>query len=133
MTAYVRLEVGGERYALPVEHVREVGPLGEVTPLPRSSAETLGIVNVRGHIVPVFDLGSLIGAGQASRAERLVVASVDGGQIGFAVDEIVAVGELPELEPETGGLLLGTTNLAGRLVGVLDVPALVARAGRRAA
>ena len=129
MNTYVRLEVGGERYALPVETVREVADLGDVTPLPRSGADTLGVVNVRGHIVPVFDLASLIGATGRGSGQRLVVACVDEGHAGFAVDEIVSVGELADVEPESGGVLLGTANLAGRLVGVLDVAALIQRAG----
>jgi purine-binding chemotaxis protein CheW len=133
MTTFVRLEVGGERYALPVEHVREVGELGDVTPLPRSGAHTLGVVNVRGHIVPVFDLGSLIGSGQGASGRRLVVATVDDGHVGFAVDDIVSVGELLDVEPESGGILLGTANVAGRLVGILDLAALLDRAQDRVA
>jgi purine-binding chemotaxis protein CheW len=130
---YVRLEVGGERYALPVEHVREVGSLGDVTPLPRSGPYTLGVVNVRGNIVAVFDLGSLLGVARAGSAANVVVAELDEGLVGFAVDEVTGVGELADVLPEVGGLLIGTANVAGRLVGILDLTALVEHASARQA
>ena len=45
-----------ERYALESRHVHEVHPLRDLTPLPGTPAFLLGIVNVRGRIVPVLDL-----------------------------------------------------------------------------
>src|SRR6059036_3053577 len=45
-----------ERYALENRYVVEVCPLKELTPLPCTPPFVLGIVNVRGRIMPVFDL-----------------------------------------------------------------------------
>jgi purine-binding chemotaxis protein CheW len=45
-----------ERYALESRHVHEVHPLRDLTPLPGTPAFLLGIVNLRGRIVPVLDL-----------------------------------------------------------------------------
>jgi purine-binding chemotaxis protein CheW len=52
------LEFGlaSERYALERRYVQEVQPLRDLTPLPCTPAFILGIVNVRGRIVPVLDL-----------------------------------------------------------------------------
>jgi purine-binding chemotaxis protein CheW len=48
--------LGEERYAFPGEQVREVRPLGQITPLPGTPAFVAGLMNVRGRIVPVIDL-----------------------------------------------------------------------------
>jgi purine-binding chemotaxis protein CheW len=51
-----------ERYAFPRTQVREVRPLGELTPLPGTPAFIAGLVNIRGRIVAVVDLQALFGA-----------------------------------------------------------------------
>src|SRR3982074_213775 len=53
--------IGREQYALPANQVREVRPLGWLTPLPGTPAFLAGLINVRGRIVPVIDLRSLLG------------------------------------------------------------------------
>ena len=45
-----------ERYAVASEHVREVYPLEEITPLPCTPPFVLGIVNLRGEILSVIDI-----------------------------------------------------------------------------
>lgn len=45
-----------ERYAVASEHVREVCPLGELTPLPCTPAYVLGIINLHGKILSVIDI-----------------------------------------------------------------------------
>ena len=44
-----------ERYAVEVRYVREVYPLKDLTPLPSTPPFVLGVVNVRGRILPVLD------------------------------------------------------------------------------
>lgn len=60
-TADTQLEVlefrlAQERYAVETRHVREVCPLKDLTPLPCTPPFVLGVVNVRGCILPVLDL-----------------------------------------------------------------------------
>ena len=45
-----------ERYAVETRYVREVYPLKDLTPLPCTPPFVLGVVNVRGRILPVLDL-----------------------------------------------------------------------------
>ena len=53
-----------ERYAVETRHVREVLALRQLTPLPCTPSFVLGIVNVRGHMVPVLDLKEFLGLPQ---------------------------------------------------------------------
>jgi chemotaxis signal transduction protein len=124
--SYVRVTVAGEAYALPVEHVLEVGELGQLRAVPGARAELFGIKSVRGQILPVVDLGRLLGVHRAAPPGRLLVAEALGFRVGFAIDEVTGIGDLGEPEePDEdteSGLLAGATLSDGVLVGVLDVP-----------
>jgi chemotaxis signal transduction protein len=125
VTVYVRVRVGPEAYALPVEHVLEVAELGGVTPVPGAPTEVLGVSNLRGQIVPVIDLGFVFGIGRTDKPRRLLVAEASGRRAGFAIDEVNEVGDLFETFEETdSNLLVGSALVDGQLVGVVDVPRL---------
>lgn len=122
---HVRLRVGSEHYALPIENAHEVAELGEPSAVPGAGLALLGVRNLNGQVLPVFDLARVLGiAGDPSRS-RLVVAEHDGCTAGFAVDEVADVGSLPlsseEVEAEC---LQGALLQDGRLIGILDVGAL---------
>ena len=121
------MRVGGEAYALPVEHVREVAELGEVTPVPGAGRTVLGVRNLRGEVLPVFDLAKVFGAERARRGERLLVAEGVGRRVGFAIDAVTDVGPLPEAVQEVDSdLLTGTALADGELVGIVDLEAVFA-------
>jgi purine-binding chemotaxis protein CheW len=125
LRTYVRLRVASEVYAIPVENVLEVAAMGEVTALPGSPAEVLGVRSLRGHILPVIDLGLLLGSPGGAPPARLLVAEAGGRQAGFAIDEVSDVGGLPDPTEETDSSFLRGGLLDGdELVGVIDVPAV---------
>lgn len=122
MPGYVRLSVGAEVYAMPVENVLEVAELGQVTPVPGARPELLGIRNLRGRILPVADLAAVLKIARTAPPARLVVAEDAGRRAGFAVDEVRAIGELPDPDQDTeSGLLAGAALSGGDLIGVIDV------------
>jgi purine-binding chemotaxis protein CheW len=130
MTVHVRVRVGGEQYALPVEHVHEVLDLGEVTPVPGAPDSVLGLRNLGGEIVPTFDLAKILQIeGDGHRPEigrqRLLITEHEGRRGGFAVDEVLDVGGLPGAAQEPDSpCLLASTVIDGALVGVLAVESL---------
>jgi len=124
---HVVVRVGGESYALPVENVLEVAPLGRIAAVPGSPASVLGVRNLRGQILPVFDLASVLGLHAGEARARVLVAECDNRRAGFAVDEVHDVEALPAAEEETRSrLLAGAALTDGELVGIVDVPALFA-------
>jgi purine-binding chemotaxis protein CheW len=124
---FVQLRVGAESYALPVEAVIEVSMLEASTPLPGGPRELLGLQNLRGHALPVYDLGAYLGAGATPKAERMIVVSDGRRRAGFAVDAVTGVGPLPERTASDTALLSGSALEGDRLVGVLAVDRLFAR------
>jgi purine-binding chemotaxis protein CheW len=105
-------EVGGRPIGIDVAQLREVVRFQPATPLPGAPAQIEGVIELRGALVPVVDLGRLLG-GKPLRAgprSRIAVAEVDGLAIGLAVDaalEILAVDaaaldDLPALVVHSG-------------------------------
>ena len=54
--SYVIFQLGGEGYALEVSRVQEVIDLGHLTQVPGGPRWLKGVINLRGHVVPVWDL-----------------------------------------------------------------------------
>jgi chemotaxis signal transduction protein len=124
---HVRVRLGGESYAVAVENVIEVGGLGKLSPVPGAHGSVLGIRNLRGEVLPVFDLASVLGITGDGLPQYLLVAEHGSLRAGFAVDEVTDVGGLPPIAEETQSRLLAGAALDDSgLVGVVDVEHLFA-------
>jgi purine-binding chemotaxis protein CheW len=132
------VSVRGESYALPIEAVVAVYENMRVVPIPCTPQYIAGIANIRGHILPVIDLGALLGAASQPRdAASLVVVASDDMSAAFCVEGIGAVQALSttSLNPFPVNLdLTHTTYLKGTLsddsvlldvYAILNDPALV--------
>jgi len=132
VSVYVRLRVAAEALAMPADHVLEVAQLGEVGAVPRARPEMLGVRNVRGQILPVVDLAMLLGIPRTAPPSRLLVAETGGIRAGFAIDEVIDVGELADPTEETASdLLAGATLADGDLIGIIDLPRVFELLGRQ--
>ena len=122
---HVRVQVGDEHYALPVADVLEVAELGDVTPVPGAGAALLGVRNLRGQVLAVIDLATILGLAN-SDPRRMVVTESGGRTAGLAVDSVVGVEQLPNASEETDSRHLTAATLAdGALVGVVDVDSVL--------
>jgi purine-binding chemotaxis protein CheW len=88
-----------ERYAFPRTQVREVRPLGQLTPLRGTPAFIAGLVNVRGRIVAVLDLRPLFGIQtHNTAADGLVLVAHPQGDVGILATGRPTVQVLPAAE-----------------------------------
>lgn len=126
---HVRVRVAGEHYALPVEQVLEVADLGEITSVPGSPPEIVGVCNLRGQVIPVIGLATLLGL-SGDEPSRIVVAESGELRAGLVVDNVVDVGELPPASEQVeSDYLLRAFLVDGELVGTLDLDAVLAPLG----
>lgn len=121
---YLLARVGDERYAFPVEMVREVARALEVTPVPGAPPAVRGVHNLRGEVIPIVELATLLGLG-GGEAQSVVVAEHAGRRAGLTVDELLDVTELPAELEAAEAPLAGAALAGGELVGVVDVGALL--------
>ncbi|MEP7069018.1 MAG: chemotaxis protein CheW [Usitatibacter sp.] len=104
---FLSCRLGDETYGVDILKVQEIREVGAVTRVPRVSPFVRGVINLRGAIVPIVDLGLMLGFpaplefADASaivlnvdrRLVGLIVASVS-DVIGLAEDEIVPAPEM---------------------------------------
>lgn len=84
-----------EKYATPINEVREVVKGAEVTPVPGSPAYIVGVVNLRGKIIPILDLEKLFSLERKTAYPSvlllLVVEYIDGTLFGIQVDHVTKI------------------------------------------
>ena len=119
---HVRLRIGRETYALPIENVLEVAELGELTVVPGAGIGVLGVRNFHGQVLPVFDLAHVLGIHRDGPPPRVVVTDHAGRVAGLAVDEVTDVAPFTaDLEEAESEYLTHAALEDGRLVGLVDV------------
>lgn len=89
--------LGSEEYALLVEQVREVIKLWEITSVPNTPDYVLGVISLRGKVLPVIDLCKRLGLPPGARdgRARIIVVSLDDEETGLIVDRVTGVVKLP--------------------------------------
>jgi purine-binding chemotaxis protein CheW len=89
----LEFRLAAERYAVESRHVQEVHPLRELTPLPCTPPFILGIVNVRGRILPVIDLKKFFELPERGVTDlhRIILVRGHGLEVGLLADVIIGV------------------------------------------
>ncbi|HEX2079920.1 MAG TPA: chemotaxis protein CheW [Longimicrobium sp.] len=87
------LVVGDHRFAVAIERIREIIPARPYTPLPGSGAHVCGLINLRGRIVTVIDLGARLRLSPASANpdHSIVIVEHRGKLAGLAVEEVARI------------------------------------------
>lgn len=140
----LRMAVGDDILAVPIQDVREIIQISRMTPLPRTPAFVRGVMNLRGAVVPVIDLAARLGGAPTQLGRRSCIVVVEGRAVGgddapllivgLQVDAVHEVfdrsGDEVEAVPNLGtriapAFLSGMTRAGGQVVGVLSLPAVV--------
>ncbi len=108
----VTFNLGEDEYGIDIMTVREIRVWAETTTLPNTAEFVLGVINLRGLIVPIFDLRRRFGQGATTLTEThvIIIISMNEQTLGILVDsvsDIVTVKEddirpVPQTVPETG-------------------------------
>lgn len=120
--------VGSESFGFPVHLLREIVPLPVVTRLPFAPESLIGIAQVRGTLLSVFDMAKLSQVKGTSNATHLVVVEGPEGAIGFTVDEVLTCRHVSPSALQgngIGGERRAALGLTPDLVVIVDVPALL--------
>lgn len=104
----VSVSIGSSLFAIDIMSVREIRGWSQSTPLPHAPAYVRGMINLRGSILPVIDLGALLGFGESElkSSSVVVVVQIDERQVGLVVDAVCDIISLKADEihppPEVG-------------------------------
>ena len=125
-----------ENYAVPIEQVREIRPFENITKVPKAKQFVLGIMNLRGMIIPVIDVKKRLGFGETSELNKnykILVADVRDSVYGLLADNVEQVLELSinDIDPippdsfESHHYIKGIAKINGKLIVLLDIIALL--------
>jgi purine-binding chemotaxis protein CheW len=122
--------LGQERYAVETRTLRSVQWASGIAPVPSTPPWVVGIVSVRGEIVTLFDLSTMIGLSARPRCEEpcaVLLLGLPGLRCGLVVDEVLGVERLrlSTLQPSLSGREFARGLAPGPTV-LLDVEQLMA-------
>jgi purine-binding chemotaxis protein CheW len=129
---WLSFSLGGEEYALEIGGILEIIKPREITDIPRVPDFILGIVSLRGIIIPIFDLRRRLklGVAELSPASRIIVCQHGERAAGLLADGITQVVRISEqaVEPPPAvlsgidrELIKGIGRHEGRMLILLDL------------
>lgn len=92
-TEMLEFSLGKERYAIEIASVQEVSPLKDLTPLPCTPDFVVGVVNIRGRIIAVYDLKKFFGLADRGLTDlhRIILLRGADLQFGLLADSVIGV------------------------------------------
>ena len=130
------VELDGEYFGVELEVVQEFCDIARPSPIPCCPPHILGAISLRGNLLTLLDLRGALNLPRASQGGKAVVTLLGEQLVGVAVDEVHDVVYLreeelqaapPALREQHGAEVKGTAPYGGRMMAVLDLPALLAR------
>jgi purine-binding chemotaxis protein CheW len=93
---YLCFRVASEEYAISIMEIKEIIKPREVTEVPRAPKFVLGVISLRGLIVPIMDMRARLSlfCTEVSSRERIVVIHREAGFCGLLVDEVIQVARI---------------------------------------
>jgi purine-binding chemotaxis protein CheW len=138
---YLTFSLKGETYAIGILGIKEIIAYDRLTEVPMMPPFIRGVINLRGHVVPVVDLLSRFGQGETALAKRtsiIIVEGMDGGKvtdIGIIVDAVNEVVDITEesIEPPPSfgagirsEFIIGMAKREGHFIVMLAVDTVLA-------
>ncbi len=94
----VGFSVGGENFAVDIADIHEINRYEHINRMPELPDNVLGVIDLRGVVIPVIDLGGKLGitAGEITRDTRIIIVGFKGDKIGIMVDAVSEVLRVPD-------------------------------------
>ena len=121
-----------EEYAFNILNIKEVIHISRITFVPQMPTFVLGVINIRGTIVPVFDLKKkfVLQDKEFTSDTRIVVTILNNGMVGLVVDKVLenlmiekgSIDPVPTVKMQIDKeCILGIGKLSGRMITILDI------------
>ena len=136
-SAYLTFLLGKEKFAIKVDYVQEIVEFGQVTSVPQAPAYMLGIINLRGRILPLLDTKMKLGLSRTeiTNKTRIMVLDIRNNeektlQVGALVDiasEVIEISAKQILPPpdaddkNQASPVTGIVNDHGSITMIMDV------------
>ncbi|MBI5783391.1 MAG: purine-binding chemotaxis protein CheW [Gammaproteobacteria bacterium] len=133
---FLTFQLDGQEYGIAILKVQEIKGWDKMTPIPNSPPYVKGVLNLRGVIVPVFDLRLRFGLPETARDAFtvIIVVNIGGRLAGIVVDAVSDVINVnveqqcaaPEYEGQQNReFIKGLAQVDGKLLILLDIDRMV--------
>lgn len=94
---FMNFFVADQAYCVRLDTVQEIRGWSKLTALPHAQAAVLGVLNLRGTVIPIYDLAVSLGIGRTEQQPRsvIIVVRFRGGAIGLLVDSVASIESIP--------------------------------------
>ena len=135
---YIVVKLGDEQYGIDISYVDNIVRMQTITRVPKSQSYYVGVINLRGEVVPIMSLRRKFGLEDdvyANATRIIIIRTEDQSMIGFIVDEVQEVVNLDprkiekpafKLDEENASFLSGIGKKSDEsLISLLDIVAVV--------
>ncbi|MDX5393299.1 MAG: chemotaxis protein CheW [Caulobacteraceae bacterium] len=126
----IAFRIGDQEFCVDIMSVREIRGWAPATPLPRTPSFVKGVINLRGAVLPIIDLGARLGLKTSEPTARHVIMVVNIGErtVGLLVDAVSDIinmsDDLVQATPDVASdqvktFVKGLFALEGRMVSLI--------------
>lgn len=132
----ISFRIGEQEFCVDIMSVREIRGWTPATPLPRTPAFMKGVINLRGAVLPIVDLGARLGlsTGEPTARHVIMVVSVGDRTVGLLVDAVSDILDLTDdlIQPtpdvasdQVKSFVKGIFAVDGRMISVIELDRLL--------
>ena len=132
----IAFRIGEQEFCVDIMSVREIRGWTPATPLPRAPGYMKGVINLRGAVLPIIDLGSRFGLTTSEPTARhvIMVAHVGGRMVGLLVDAVSDIIQLTDeaMQPtpdiasdHVKSFVKGIFAIDGRMISLIELDHIV--------
>jgi len=133
---FITFTIGTEEYGIDIMAVREIKGWTETTTMPKAPLHVRGVINLRGIIIPIYDLRARFGMGltETTKTHVIIIISVGSRIVGILVDAVSdilsidrdAIHPPPEMDHKTEDWFIdGLVALGERMVTLVSLDRLI--------
>ena len=133
METMIVFRIGDENIGVDINQVREVTEAQTPVPVPRSPAFVIGLVNIKGEVIPVISLKKRLGISGEESGDRLLIVEDKGRLAGIKVDELFGTKKVTDARINRRAELLSTRKEKDFFHGVYETegkPVLILNLGK---
>lgn len=115
--------LGNETYGADINQIKEIIKVRDITPVPKSPAAVLGVIDLRGKIIPIIDLKEEFGMVKSPPIDinLIIVTEVTGKLAGLRVDAVTEVIKIESSMIENASEVSLTGDLENAFSGLVKV------------
>lgn len=130
----VIFKLNEEMFGVDINKVQGIEKQINIVPVPNSMSYIDGIINLRGEVVPVYDLKKKFGMKSGSISENFIIVRFNGVALALGVDAVLEIDDLPAdkvvsmpsmVKTSATAYLDRVANLKEGLVILLDIDKLL--------